>query len=146
MEATTATATTTAQRPKVVIIGAGFGGLFAARQLAKAAVDVLIVDRNNFHTFTPLLYQVATAALDPSEIAYPVRTIFRDAPNVRFLFGEVTAIDDSERTITIQAGSRTLAEPYDHLIVAAGSVPNYFGNDNFREHSFELRTLHDSIR
>ncbi|MEZ4733224.1 MAG: FAD-dependent oxidoreductase [Caldilineaceae bacterium] len=85
----------TNQRPRVVIIGAGFGGLFAARELADQPVDVLLVDRNNFHTFTPLLYQVATSALDPSEIAHPVRTIFRDTGNVHFLFGEVTAVDDT---------------------------------------------------
>ena len=91
-------------RPKVVIIGAGFGGLFTARALTDAPVDVLIVDRNIFHTFTPLLYQVATAALDPSQIAYPVRTIFRDKANVRFLLGEVTAIDETARLISIKAG------------------------------------------
>ncbi len=133
-------------RPKIVIIGAGFGGLFAARQLVQADVDLLLVDRNNYHTFTPLLYQVATAALDPSEIAYPVRTIFRDATNLRFLLGKVTAVDQAQRQVTIEAGDQTFTEPYDYLIVAAGSVPNYFGNDAFREHAFELRTLHDSIR
>ncbi len=136
----------TTTRPKIVIIGAGFGGLFAARQLVQADVDLLLVDRNNYHTFTPLLYQVATAALDPSEIAYPVRTIFRDATNLRFLLGNVTAVDQTQRLLTIEAGDRTVTEPYDYLIVAAGSVPNYFGNDGFREHAFELRTLHDSIR
>ena len=133
-------------RPKVVVIGAGFGGLFTARALMAAPVDLLIIDRNNFHTFTPLLYQVATAALDPSQIAYPVRTIFRDKENVRFLLGEVTAIDDQAQRIIIQAGAKTVEEAYDYLVVAGGSVPNYFGNNNFAEHAFELRTLHDSIR
>lgn len=136
----------TNQRPKVVIIGAGFGGLFAARELADQPVDVLLVDRNNFHTFTPLLYQVATSALDPSEIAHPVRTIFRDTQNIHFLFGEVTAIDDGTRTVSISAGDRQMVEPYDYLIIAAGSVPNYFGNDEFRINSFELRTLRDAVR
>lgn len=136
----------TNQRPKVVIIGAGFGGLFAARAFANQPVDVLLVDRNNFHTFTPLLYQVATAALDPSQIAHPVRSIFRKTPNVNFLLGEVTAIDDTARTVAITAGDRRLVEPYDYLIVAAGSVPNYFGNDQFRLNAFELRTLRDSVR
>lgn len=136
----------TTARAKIIIIGAGFGGLFAARQLVQADVDLLIVDRNNYHTFTPLLYQVATAALDPSEIAYPVRTIFRDAANLRFMLGNVTAVDQTQRLVTIEAGDRTVTEPYDYLIVAAGSVPNYFGNDAFRAHAFELRTLHDSIR
>jgi len=136
----------TSKRSKIVILGAGFGGLFAARRLVSANVDILLIDRNNYHTFTPLLYQVATAALDPSEIAYPVRTIFRDTQNLRFLLGQVTAIDQAQRSVTIQAGERTVIEPYDYLIVATGSVPNYFGNDAFVDHAFELRTLHDSIR
>ena len=79
---------TTQGKPRVIIIGAGFGGLFAARTLANKPVDVLLIDRNNFHTFTPLLYQVATSALDPSEIAYPIRTIFRKNSNIRSLLGE----------------------------------------------------------
>lgn len=136
----------TSQRPRVIIIGAGFGGLFAAREFAGQPVDVLLVDRNNFHTFTPLLYQVATAALDPSQIAHPVRSIFRNVQNVNFLLGEVTGIDDEARTVAITAGDRHLVEPYDYLIVAAGSVPNYFGNDEFRINAFELRTLRDSVR
>lgn len=136
----------TSQRPRVIIIGAGFGGLFAAREFAGQPVDVLLVDRNNFHTFTPLLYQVATAALDPSQIAHPVRSIFRKVQNVNFLLGEVTGIDDEARTVAITAGDRYLVEPYDYLIVAAGSVPNYFGNDEFQRNAFELRTLRDSVR
>ena len=78
---------TAPHRPTVIIIGAGFGGLNAAQKLAGADVDVLMIDRHNFHLFTPLLYQVATSGLDPSEIAYPVRSIFRDAGNFRFLMG-----------------------------------------------------------
>jgi len=74
---------------KVIIIGAGFGGLFAARELANKSLDVLLIDRNNYHTFTPLLYQVATCALDPGEIAYPVRHIFRRNQNINFLLGTV---------------------------------------------------------
>ncbi|HRW05650.1 MAG TPA: NAD(P)/FAD-dependent oxidoreductase [Caldilineaceae bacterium] len=136
----------TTERARVVIIGAGFGGLFAARRLAHSNVDVVLIDRNNYHTFTPLLYQVATAALDPSEIAYPVRTIFRDTPNVRFLLGQVTAIDQDARVLTVQTGERTMHESYDYLIVATGSMPNYFGHDRFADYAFELRTLHDSIR
>ncbi len=136
----------TSQRPKVVIVGAGFGGLFAARELAGKAVDVLLIDRNNFHTFTPLLYQVATAALDPSQIAHPVRTIFRKTTNVNFMLGEVTAIDETARTLAITAGDRHLVEPYDYLVLAAGSVPNYFGKEEFRANAFELRTLRDAVR
>jgi NADH dehydrogenase len=130
---------------KVIIVGAGFGGLFAARTLANKAVDVLLIDRNNYHTFTPLLYQVATCALDPSEIAYPVRTIFRKKRNVRFLLGEVTAVNAQQQTITVQNGSLVREETYDYLILATGSEPTYFGNDDFRQFSLDLRTLDDAI-
>lgn len=130
---------------KVIIVGAGFGGLFAARTLADKPVDVLLIDRNNYHTFTPLLYQVATCALDPSEIAYPVRSIFRKDRNVRFLLGEVTAVDPQQKTVTVQNDGRERQEPYDYLILAAGSEPTYFGNDEFRHFSLDLRTLDDAV-
>ncbi|GIV81401.1 MAG: hypothetical protein KatS3mg051_0755 [Anaerolineae bacterium] len=84
---------TTSQRPRIVIIGAGFGGLSAVKRLASADVDVLLIDRENFHLFTPLLYQVATSGLEPGEIAYPVRGILRGMERVRFLRGDVLAID-----------------------------------------------------
>ncbi|MEJ2747779.1 MAG: FAD-dependent oxidoreductase, partial [Anaerolineae bacterium] len=131
---------------KVVIVGAGFGGLFAARTLANKPVEVLLIDRNNYHTFTPLLYQVATCALDPSEIAYPVRTIFRKDRNIRFLLGEVTAVDSQQQTITVQNGGLKRQEPYDYLILATGSTPTYFGNDEFRQFSLDLRTLDDAVQ
>ncbi|MBK7896875.1 MAG: NAD(P)/FAD-dependent oxidoreductase [Anaerolineaceae bacterium] len=133
------------QQPRVIIVGAGFGGLFAARALANKPVDVLLIDRNNFHTFTPLLYQVATCALDPSEIAYPVRTIFRKERNIRTLLGSVTAIDYANKTIHVRVGEQTLQEAYDYLILATGSVPTYFGQDVFRENALELRTLSDAV-
>ncbi|MCA9897862.1 MAG: NAD(P)/FAD-dependent oxidoreductase [Ardenticatenaceae bacterium] len=133
------------QQPRIIIVGAGFGGLFAARALANKPVDVLLIDRNNFHTFTPLLYQVATCALDPSEIAYPVRTIFRKNRNIRTLLGSVTAIDYANKTIDVQVGGQTRQEPYDYLILATGSVPTYFGQDAFRENALELRTLSDAV-
>lgn len=133
------------QQPRVIIVGAGFGGLFAARALANKPVDVLLIDRNNFHTFTPLLYQVATCALDPSEIAYPVRTIFRKERNIRTLLGSVTAIDYANKIIHVRVGEQTLQEAYDYLILATGSVPTYFGQDVFRENALELRTLSDAV-
>lgn len=136
----------TTSLPKIIIIGAGFGGLFAARTLAGKSVDVLLVDRQNFHTFTPLLYQVATCALDPSEIAYPVRSIFRGKDNIRFLLGNVTTINTHERVITIATNDQERQEPYDYLILATGSVPTYFGNSSFQAHSLELRTLSDSVK
>ncbi|MBZ0305458.1 MAG: NAD(P)/FAD-dependent oxidoreductase [Anaerolineae bacterium] len=132
--------------PRVIILGAGFGGLFAARHLADKPVEVLLIDRNNFHTFTPLLYQVATCALDPSEIAYPVRGIFHDKPNIHFLLAEVTAVNAQERTVTLRSNSHTREEKYDYLIVATGSTPTYFGNDSFRKHALELRTLEDAVK
>lgn len=130
---------------RVVIVGAGFGGLFAARALANKPVEVLLVDRNNYHTFTPLLYQVATCALDPSEIAYPVRNIFRRKRNVEFLLGEVVAVDTNGRLLHIQSDGQQYQEPYDYLILATGSTPTYFGNNNFQRHALELRTLSDAI-
>ena len=132
-------------KPRVVIVGAGFGGLFAARALANKPVEVLLVDRNNYHTFTPLLYQVATCALDPSEIAYPVRNIFRRKRNVEFLLGEVVAVDTNGRLLHIHSGGQQYQEPYDYLILATGSTPTYFGNDSFQRHALELRTLSDAI-
>jgi len=129
----------------VIIIGADFGGLFAARALADKPVDILLIDRNNFHTFTPLLYQVATSALDPSEIAYPIRSIFRKNKNIRTLLGDVVDIDYENQTISVQIGDTLRREHYDYLILATGSTPTYFGNDNFRENALELRTLSDAV-
>ncbi len=122
------------RRPRVVIVGAGFGGLHAARMLANKNVDVLLVDRNNFHTFTPLIYQVATCALDPSEVAFPVRSIFRKKTNVKFLLGEVTQINHGERVVIVQSDSQIRQEYYTYLILAAGSIPTYFKNDDFRRY------------
>src|SRR5215467_14652016 len=99
-------------RPRIVIAGAGFGGLTCARALKHAPVDVLLVDRNNFHLFTPLLYQVASALLNPSDIAYPIRTVFRHSPNVRFRAAEVTGVDFPRRVVTTAEGAEF---PYDHL-------------------------------
>jgi NADH dehydrogenase len=130
---------------RVVIIGAGFGGLFAARTLAQEPIEVLLIDRNNFHTFTPLLYQVATSALDPSEIAYPIRNILYKAENIRCLMGEVSEINTESRFVTVEMGGLSRTEPFDYLILATGSVPAYFGNKEFKKYAFELRTLSDAI-
>ena len=86
------------KRPRVIIIGAGFGGLYAAQTLKHKAVDVLLIDRQNYHTFTPLLYQVATCGLEAEEIAYPVRGIFRSGSNIAFMLGEVTGIDHGAKS------------------------------------------------
>ncbi len=133
------------ERPRIVIVGAGFGGLDAARILAKLPLDVLLIDRHNFHTFTPLLYQVATCALDPSEIAYPVRTIFRGKDNVRFLLGELEAIDYETRQVTINANGQMRQERYDYLIVAAGSITSFFGMDQLEKIAFGLKSLSEAV-
>lgn len=119
--------------------------MFAARTLAGKPVEVLLVDENNFHTFKPLLYQVATSALDPSEIAYPIRTIFSSAKNIHFLMGRVTAINHPDKNVVIEMEGKSRLESYDYLILATGSVPAYFGNENFRKYTFELNCLEDAI-
>lgn len=129
------------RRPRVVIIGAGFGGMEAARKLAGHPVDVLVIDKNNYHGFWPLLYQVATAELDASHIAQPVRQLLRDKPNVRFRVGTVRAID-RERQLVITDRQRY---PYDELIVAAGSISNFFGLDAIQAHGFDLKDLPETI-
>ncbi|MAU11039.1 MAG: FAD-dependent oxidoreductase [Anaerolineaceae bacterium] len=132
-------------KPRVVIVGGGFAGLYAARTFAKAQVEVLLIDRNNFHTFTPLLYQVATCALDPSSIAYPLRTIFRKHDNVAFLMGTVTDIDTVEKHIIVETAAGPVIEPYSHLIVATGTVTNYFGQAAIEKHGFGLKNLDDAV-
>jgi len=130
---------------RVVIIGAGFGGLHAARELVDRNVDVLLIDRNNYHTFTPLLYQVATCGLEASEIAHPVRPVFHGAGNIAFLLGEVTEINTAEQVIIVKSEDSERHERYDYLIVAAGSVTNYFGSTTIPQSSFKLKTLEDSL-
>ncbi|MBC7870848.1 MAG: NAD(P)/FAD-dependent oxidoreductase [Chitinophagaceae bacterium] len=131
-------------QPKVIIIGAGFGGLFAARNLLHQSVDILMIDRNNFHTFTPLLYQVATCGLDPSEIAYPVRSIFRRKQNIRFMLGEVTEIDSTNKQVAIKSADIVRYESYDYLIIAAGSVTNFF-TPQVEQSAFGLKSLSDAV-
>ncbi len=131
--------------PKVVIIGAGFGGLYAAQTLKNKTVDVILVDRQNFHTFTPLLYQVATCGLDPSGIAYPVRSIFRRAPNIQFLLGDVKQIDLSDRRIAVETNTGLRQISYDYLIMAAGSVTNFFQLEGLEQFAFGLKNLSDAV-
>ena len=129
------------QRPQVVIIGAGFGGLSAAKSLAKAPFDVALIDRYNYHMFQPLLYQVATAALSPGDIAFPIRTVFRRAPNVRVVLATVSAID-AERNEVIAEANRI---PFDYLIVATGARQAYFGHDDWAPHAHGLKTIGDAV-
>ena len=127
-------------RPRVVIVGAGFGGLRVARRLAKAPVDVLLVDRHNYHCFLPLLYQVATAGLEPEEIAQGVRSILRRTANVQFRMADVTAIDLDRQLVLWEAGEIS----YDFLVLAAGSATNYFGMTDVARFSFGLKELNDA--
>jgi NADH:ubiquinone reductase (H+-translocating) len=132
-------------RPRVVVIGAGFAGLNAAKALANAPVDVTVVDRKNHHTFQPLLYQVALAVLSPAEIASPVRTVLRRAANTEVLLGEVKGFDLQKRLVYLgNALLDDLALPYDYLIVAAGATHAYFGHPEWEEFAPGLKTLEDA--
>jgi NADH dehydrogenase len=135
-------------RHRVVVVGGGFGGLQATLKLARLPVDVTLVDRRNFHLFQPLAYQVATGALSPAEICYPLRRIFRRRRNVRIMLAEVTDIDLTNRRVIVNAGAGD-ADPdpleYDTLIVSGGSQYSYFGHDEWQEHAAELKTLEGAL-
>src|SRR5947209_9564694 len=122
---------TISRRQHVVIVGSGFGGLFAAKRLKRAGVDVTLISRTTHHLFQPLLYQVATGILSEGEIAPATREILRRRKYVRVLLGEVTDIDLATRTITSVAGEASTRTQYDSLIVAAGANTSYFGHDEF---------------
>ena len=128
---------------RVVVIGCGFAGLACARRLAGNGVEVTLIDQHNFHTFQPLLYQVATAGLDPADVAYPVRTIFRRAPNIVFRHGRVASVDLETRQVVLGDGS---ALDYDHLVVATGATAGFFGITGAAEHARPLYTLRDARR
>jgi len=128
-------------QPRVVVVGAGFGGLWVARTLARRPVQVTLLDRNNYHTFFPLLYQVAAAELVPTDIAYPVRSIFRRAPNVHVRMAEMTHLDLDARMVHTDRGP----QPYDYLVLALGSEPSFFGVEGAAEHAFPLRWMDDAV-
>ena len=128
--------------PHVVIIGGGFGGLFAAKALRRMPVKVTLVDRHNHHVFQPLLYQVATAGLSPGDIAAPIRWVLRHHDNARVLLGEVRGIDLSARRVDLDHSD---ALSYDYLIVAAGAGSSYFGHDDWAPHAPSLKTLDDAL-
>lgn len=126
-----------------MVIGGGFAGISAARHLADEPVEVVIVDQHNFHTFQPLLYQVATAGLEPADVAYPVRTIFGRAPNVKFRHGRVNDVDLGSRKVALEDGGQL---SYDYLVVASGATTNYYGITGAAQHSRPLYTLADARR
>ena len=130
-----------AARQKVVVVGAGFGGLNAVHALAGSPVDIVLIDRNNHHLFQPLLYQVATAALASSDIAAPIRAIFARQQNVEVLLGEVDGVDVAARTVSVRDVG---AIPYDQLVLATGSTSTWFGHDDWAKHSTGLKSLQDA--
>jgi NADH dehydrogenase len=127
--------------PHVVIIGGGFGGLNAAQALARAPVRITLIDRRNYHLFQPLLYQVATAALNPSDIAYPIRSVLAHQRNARVLLAEAKSIDVATRTVVLDGGSLQ----YDYLILAIGATHSYFGKDQWAHLAPGLKTVEDAI-
>ncbi len=129
------------ERPRVVIIGAGFGGLACAWALGNRPVQVTVVDRRNFHLFVPLLYQVATAALSPADIAQPIRRILSRFRNIEVMMDEVTGFDPGTRTVRLRTGAPL---PYDRLVIATGSEYTYFGHDDWAEAAPGLKTIEDA--
>ncbi|HTD12183.1 MAG TPA: NAD(P)/FAD-dependent oxidoreductase [Steroidobacteraceae bacterium] len=128
------------RRARVVIVGCGFGGLFATRALKSTPADVLVIDRNNYHLFQPLLYQVASAALSPADIARPIRSILRQQQNARVMLGEVEAVDLKERWVSA-AGARV---PYDYLLLAPGAVDDYFGHEEWRQYAPGMKAVEEA--
>jgi NADH:quinone reductase (non-electrogenic) len=134
-------ANSTAKPPQVVILGAGFGGLYAARALSRAPVRVTVIDRRNHHVFQPLLYQVATAGLSPGDIAYPIRAVLSRQRNTRVLLGEAQAVDLQARKVVLKDGELG----YDYLIIATGAADSYFGHPEWSKFAPALKTLEDAL-
>lgn len=127
--------------PRIVIIGGGFAGVALARKLSKQEVQVVLLDKHNYHTFQPLLYQVSTGGLEPDSIAYPIRKILKDFPNFHFRLAEVTEIDSKCNTVKTNIGDLK----FDYLVVASGSKTNYFGNSEIEKHSMAMKTIPQSL-
>ena len=127
------------KRPRIVIVGAGFGGVKLAKLFAKEDVDVMLVDHHNFQLFQPLLYQVSTAVLSTDEIAYPVRTFFRKCKNVEFFMAKAEGVDQARKVLLTNHGELA----YDYLILAAGATTNYFGMKEVEEHSYGMKGMED---
>ena len=136
-----ATSNPASVRPRVVVIGAGFGGIYAAKRLGKLPVDVTVVDRKNHHTFQPLLYQVALAVLSPGDIAQPIRSILRDNRNTEVVMDEVVGIDIASRRVHLKSGAELL---YDYLILGTGSTHSYFGKDEWAKLAPGLKSIEDA--
>ncbi|HEX3711105.1 MAG TPA: NAD(P)/FAD-dependent oxidoreductase [Pseudolabrys sp.] len=132
----------TERNARVVIVGAGFGGLHAAKALRRAAADVTVIDRQNFHCFQPLLYQVATAALSPADVAWPIRHILRTQKNATVLMEELRGIDPAQKRLHTNAGDI----PYDYLVIATGAMHSYFGHDDWSAYAPGLKRIEDATR
>ena len=132
-------------RHRVVVVGSGFGGLFATKALRRPEVQVTMISRTNHHLFQPLLYQVATGVLSPGEIAPPTREVLRKQANAKVLLGTVRKIDLRGRRVISTVLSRVTITPYDSLIVAAGAGQSYFGNDNFAEYAPGMKSIDDAL-
>ncbi len=130
------------ERQKVVIVGGGFGGLWAAKELANEDVDVALIDRKNHHVFQPLLYQVATAVLSPGEIAQPIRRILHNAKNTEVILGEVVGFDREKRLVLMEDGTQV---SFDYLVVAAGARHAYFGHEEWESAAPGLKTIEDAV-
>src|SRR5947208_4772832 len=136
----------TSKIPRVVIVGGGFGGLAAAKALGKAPVEVILIDRTNHHVFAPLLYQVATSVLAPSQMSSPLREVLRRHKNTRVIMGEVTGVDKAQRCVFVNDADREhVPVPYDYLILATGVRPSYFGHNEFEKFAPSLKTLADAV-
>lgn len=130
-----------ADKQHVVIVGAGFGGVHLAKELAKEKLWITLVDQHNYHLFQPLLYQVSTAVLSAGEIAYPTREFFKDYKNVEFFLAKATGVDQTRRALLTDHGEI----PYDYLVLAAGATTNFFGNESVARNSFAMKTLEEAI-
>src|SRR5262249_38967456 len=128
-------------RPRIVIVGAGFGGVEAARALKHADADVVLIDRRNFHLFQPLLYQVATAALSPGDIAWPARSVFRRQKNITVLMVDIRRVDVARRVVT----DGKVEIPYDFLVLATGAMHSYFGHEEWEAFAPGLKTISDAL-
>ncbi len=134
--------TTTGHPHRVVVVGGGFGGLYAAQSLGRSPVEVTLIDRRNFHLFQPLLYQVATGGLSPGDIASPLRSVLNRQKNTQVLLGEVRGIDPNAQTLTLKDGDTV---SYDSLILATGSAHHYFGNDHWEAIAPSIKTIEDAL-
>ena len=132
-----------ARRPRVVVLGGGFGGVGAARALKDAAADVVVIDQHDYHTFQPLLYQVATDLLETAAVGHPLRDLFHDQPNVTVREATATAVDLEKREVHL---SEIDPVPYDYLVIALGAQVNFFGTEGADEHAFPMYTLADALR